>query len=161
MAKVSPVYKKKECLSKENYRPVSILPCISKLYEGVMSDQLGSFMEYIFSSLLSAYRKQHNCQHFLIDLIEEWRYYLDQKFYVGAVLMDLSKAFDCLPHQLLIAKLKAYGLAEDAIKVVENVPVRPQSEGENRVSFQPLGAYHQGSATRVNIGPSTIQYLYE
>ena len=108
------------CLDKANHRPVSILPCISKLYEGVMSDQLAGFMEDIFSRFLSAYRKQHSCQHVLIDLIEEWREKLDNKFYVGAVLMDLSKAFDCLPHHLLIAKLRAYGLAEYAIKFVSS-----------------------------------------
>ena len=48
-------------------------------------------------------------------MIEEWRENLDKHFFVGAVLTDLSKAFDCIPHDLLIAKLSAYGLSGDSL----------------------------------------------
>ena len=54
----------------------------------------------------------------LIRLIEEWREYLDNDFVVGAVMTDLSKAFDCIPHDLLIAKLEAYGLCEKALSYI-------------------------------------------
>ena len=120
MANVTPVYKKKDHLDKSNYRPVSILPSISKIYETVIADQLNEYMNSMFSAMLSAYRKQHSCQHVLIDLIEEWRSKLDDKSYVGAVLMDLSKAFDCLPHDLLLAKLKAYGLCDEALQLLKS-----------------------------------------
>ena len=63
----------------------------------------------IFSKHFTAYRKVHNCQHVLLKLTEEWRKYIDQNKIVGSLLMDLRKAFDCLPHELLIAKLEAYG----------------------------------------------------
>ena len=62
-----------------------------------------------FSPYISAYRKNHSTQHVLARLIEEWRQGIDQNKYVGAIMMDLSKAFDCIPHDLLIAKLDAYG----------------------------------------------------
>ena len=53
--------------------------------------------------------RANSCQHVLMHLIDKWRQHLDQNEYVGAVLMVLSKAFDCLPHELLIAKMEAYG----------------------------------------------------
>ena len=75
-------------------------------------------MENIFSPQISAYRKSYNSQHVLIRLIEEWREYFDKDFVVGAVLTDLSKAFDCISHSLLIAKLEAYGLGEKALSYI-------------------------------------------
>ena len=72
-------------------------------------------MENVFLPQSSAYRKSYNSQHVLIRLIEEWREYLDKDFVVGAVMTDLSKAFDCIPHNLSIGKLEAYGLGEKAL----------------------------------------------
>ena len=72
-------------------------------------------MENIFSPQISVYRNSYNSQHVLIRLIEEWREYLEKDFVVGAVMTDLSKAFDCIPHDLLIAKLEACGLGEKAL----------------------------------------------
>ena len=57
----------------------------------------------------SAYQRNYSTQHVLIRLLEAWREGLDNNFVVGGVFMDLSKAFDCIPHDQLIAKLKAYG----------------------------------------------------
>ena len=54
-----------------------------------------------------AYRESYNTQHVLIRLIEEWRKNLDYNYFIGAVLIDLSNVFDCIPHDLVIAKLAA------------------------------------------------------
>ena len=101
-----------------NFRPVSILNTFSKIYERVIKNQLLHGMENVFSPQISAYRKSYNSQHVLIRLIEEWREYLDKDFVVGAVMTDLSKAFDCILHNLLIAKLEAYGLGEKALSYI-------------------------------------------
>ena len=93
-----------------SYRPVSILNVFSKIYEKVIKNQLMSYFEKYFSPFISAYRKSYSTQQVLIRLLEEWREKLDKNFAVGAVLMELSKAFDSIPHDLIIAKLAAYGI---------------------------------------------------
>jgi hypothetical protein len=68
-------------------------------------------LTHIFILFLSAFRKGYGCQTALLKVIEDWKKALDQNKYVAAILMDLSKAFDCLPHDLLILKLKTYGVS--------------------------------------------------
>ena len=120
VAQVLPLYKKKDPLNKENYRPVSILPTISKIFERSMHDQLSNFMDNHFNPFLAAFRKGFGCQSTLLRLLEDWRKALDSHECVAAILMDLSKAFDCLPHGLLIAKLRAYGLSKEAVGLLES-----------------------------------------
>ena len=71
------------------------------------------YFDKYFSPFISAYRKSYNTQQVLVCLLEEWRERLDKNFIMDAVLMDLSKAFDCIPHDLIIAKLTAYGIERD------------------------------------------------
>ena len=75
-------------------------------------------MEEYFSPLISAYRTNYSSQHVILRLLEEWRKKLDDSFVVGAVLNDLSKAFDCILDDLLITKLAAYGLGEEALTYI-------------------------------------------
>ena len=98
LAQVTPIYKKEDPFIEKNYRPVSILPTLSKLYERVISDQLTSYFENIFNPFLAAFRPTFGCQTTLLRLVEDWKKALDDNLYVGAILMDLSKAFNCLPH---------------------------------------------------------------
>ena len=119
-AQVVPLFKKKDPLNKENFRPVSLLPIISKIFERSMHDQLSEHLDQSFNPFLAAFRKGFGCQSTLLRLLEDWRKALDNHECVAAILMDLSKAFDCLPHGLLIAKLRAYGLSEGAVKLLES-----------------------------------------
>ena len=118
VAEVSPIFKKDNDLLKENFRPVSILTALSKIFERVYADQLTVYFEKIFSDLLSAFRQKYSCQSALIRMFENWRRALDDGQYVGALAMDLSKAFDSVPHGLLIAKFRAYGADITACKLL-------------------------------------------
>ena len=73
---------------------------------------------YIFSALLSAFRKGYSCQSTLLNMVENFKCALDKGEYVACISMDISKAFDCLPHCLTICKLHAYGFSTDARKLI-------------------------------------------
>ena len=120
MAQVTPIFKKDDPFIPKNYRPVSILPTLSKIYERLISDQLSEHFNKIFHNFLSAFRPAYGCQTTLLRIVEDWKEALDKDMYVGAVLMDLSKAFDCLPHDLLVAKLEAYGVSQGSCKLLES-----------------------------------------
>ena len=77
-------------------------------------------MNVHLSPFLSAYRKNYNTQHVLLRLLEELREHLDNNKTVGGILMDLSKAFDCIPHDLLLAKLAAYGIDDNLILYIHS-----------------------------------------
>ena len=83
-----------------------------------MNDQIQTFVTQIYSPYLAAFRKNYSTQHVLLQLVEEWKECMDNGQTAGAVLMDLSKAFDCLPHDLLIAKLHAYGFEHNALQLI-------------------------------------------
>ena len=122
---IAPVFKsdrnkKKDATNVENYRPVSVLPSTSKVFERLMQTQISEYIACKLSPYLCGYRKGYSAQHALISLIEHWRTSLDSRGYAGAVLMDLSKAFDCINHDLLIAKLHAYGFSLASLKLIKS-----------------------------------------
>ena len=77
-------------------------------------DYIGKFL----SPFLGGYRKDFSTQYALLRLIKRWKFCLDEQGFVGALLTDLSKAFDTINQELLIAKLQAYGFSTDALEVL-------------------------------------------
>ena len=110
-ADVIPVHKKKDKSDKTNYRPVSILPNISKIYEKIIYNQL---YEYFHDKLFPSqcgFPKGYSSQCSLLVMTEKFKESIDKGNAFGALLTDLSKAFDCINHTLLIAKLSAFGVS--------------------------------------------------
>ena len=118
VADISPIYKKLENIYVKNYRPVSVLPILSKVFERIMDSQIDEYIRQYLSPYLCGYRKGYETQYALLAMIEKWKRCLDKHGYVGGVLMDLSKAFDSINHELLIAKLHAYGFGKSALYLV-------------------------------------------
>ena len=77
-------------------------------------------MEGYLSNFLCGYRKGHSAQHELISMLEKWRISLDNQGFAGTVLMDLSKTFVTLNHELIIAKIHAYGFDKDALRLIKS-----------------------------------------
>ena len=109
-ADITPVFKKDEKFMKTSYRPVSILPTVSKIYERCLCDQINEYFQSLFSKFSNhCFRKGHSVQHCLLVLTEKCCQVLDKRGFAGLLLADFSKAFDCIDHELLIANLHAYG----------------------------------------------------
>ena len=84
----------------------------------------------IFSKYQCGFRKGYSAQHCLLVMIEKWKKVVDNGGAFGALLTDLSKAFDCIPHDLIIAKLEAYGFQIDALRLVYLLSVKQKTKSK-------------------------------
>ena len=151
-ARVTPIYKNPKegsRLDKTCYRPVSVLTTFSKVFERFILNSMLEYTNKILSDHISAYRQGYSCQNVLLKLTEKWRQHLDNNQIVGAVLMDLSKAFDCLPHELLIAKLSAYGFDKNTLMFFYSYLKERQQcvsiKGKSSMFLEILAGVPQGS----------------
>ena len=119
-ADVTPVHKKGDTSLMNNYRPISVLPTLSKLFEKLLYQQINSYINKYLNSGLCGFREGFSAQHCLITMTEKIKNVLDKGGIGGALLTDLSKAFDCIQHDLLIAKLHAYGFNMKSLKLLNN-----------------------------------------
>ena len=117
-ANVKPVHKKDDPTDKTNFQPISVLPLLSKVFERVIYNQLGKYMDTFLNKLLCGFRKAHSTKHVLLKLIQRWQNELDNSGLVDTILMDLSKAYDCLLHYLIIAKFEAYGPSKSSLSLL-------------------------------------------
>ena len=109
IANITPVFKKGDRDLKDNYRPVRILPVISKIFEKLLYKQITMFIDPLLSKLQCGLWKSYgalDCDC-LLAMLEHWKSVVDKGKVFGALLTDLSKAFDCLSHELIITKLNA------------------------------------------------------
>ena len=114
VASARQISKKDDRTNTKYHRSVILLNFFSKLYEKFLNEQLLHFVNHF----MSAYRKEYSTNHVLNRLIENWRKALDNNLFTIAVVMDLSNlpnAFDCIPDDLLIAKLHANSLGFNTV----------------------------------------------
>ena len=120
LANITPVHKKDEPADKENDGPVSVLPLLSKIFERLIYNQLNEYLDQYLNNLLCGFRKAHFTQHALFRHLQEWQNELDKSGFVGTILIDLSKAYDCLSRDLLIAKFETYVNGKSGLNLLLN-----------------------------------------
>ena len=89
-ADVSPIFKELDPTLNSNFRPISVLPSTSKIYERILKEQMSHYFKDKLRDILCGFREGYSTQHALIRVIEKWRKCLDNSGIVGTILMDLS-----------------------------------------------------------------------
>ena len=122
-ASIKPLHKKEDSNLISNYRPISILPVISKIFEKDAANQISKFLEEnaILNLYQHAYRKGHSTVTCLFELINFVFESVEEKCSkIAVITLDLSKAFDTIHHELLLKKLKNLNLNENSVKYIES-----------------------------------------
>ena len=114
LAKLKPIFKKGSRMDPSNYRPISLLPLISKIFEKIVHDQMIDYLAqynilYKYQSCFRANHLTDLCLSYLNDKILKG---FDNGFFTGMILIDLQKAFDAIDHNILLEKLKAAGFCK-------------------------------------------------
>ena len=122
ISKVVPLYKKDDDSNLSNYRPISLLPSISKIFEKVLLEQLTTYLDNnnLIHNHQYGFRKRHSTEYAALHIVDYLNYEMDLKRTPINLYLDLSKAFDSLSHKILISKLKHYGICDIALKLMKS-----------------------------------------
>ena len=147
---ISSLFKSLDGFIKKNYRLITVLSSVSKIYKRVLESQIKYHALSFLSPLLCGFREGYGTQHALLRLIETCKKTLDKGGFAGALLMDLSKAFDCLNHKLLIAKLSAYGCSPSTLRLIHSY----LSERKQRVKIN--GSFSAWRETMIGVPQGSV-----
>ena len=122
IAKVTPVYKAGDSSDLGNYRPISVLPCFSKILERIMYKRLYKYLQEnkILYCKQFGFQAGHSTDHAIIQLVDQIYENFEENKYTLGVFIDLSKAFDTVDHKILLSKLEIYGVKRNLLKWFEN-----------------------------------------
>ena len=118
LAKVFPIHKNGSKSDPANYRPISILPIISKIFERHVNKHLMAYLNKysLIHETQSGFRQKHSCQTALVKLIDQWMACIDKGDIIGSLFLDFRKAFNLVNHNILIKKLSIYKVSNSSLQ---------------------------------------------
>ena len=119
---MAPLFKKGDNALMDNYRPISVLPCFSKILERIIYNRLYSFFSEnnILYKKQFGFQKQHLTDHAIVYLVNEILKSFENNCYTLGVFIDLTKALDTVDHNILLKKLFHYAVRDNTLKLLQN-----------------------------------------
>ena len=159
IAKLTPIHKQNDKTRIDNYIPISLLPAISKIIERAIFDQITTYFNInkLFHNNQYGFRKEHSTELAALEVIDRITCNLDNGKIPFNIYLDLSKAFDTLDHNILIEKLKFYGLTQSALPLLKSY----LHERKQYVQTFQRYTFLLWSTSRFNSWPFIIYYLHK
>jgi hypothetical protein len=163
IAKIIPIYKKEEETLFNNYRPISLLPAISYIFEKIIFKQLYNFFQEqnLFYNAQYGFRTEHFTEFASLELIDRVMLEMDKMKTPLNIFLALSKAFDTLNHEILLDKLKYYGINGSALKLMESY-ITDKTQFVEIDDYRIRNVDNQNRCTPgFNIRPFAFHYIYK
>ena len=118
LAKVTPIFKNGSKTDLNNYRPISVIPAVAKIFEKIIYDQLHNYLNVndLLTSCQSGFRSLHSTLTALLETSNNWCVNVDKGLLNCVIFINLKKAFDTIDHEIILKKLAKYGVDQNALK---------------------------------------------